>query len=530
MDLENKVLSEDRARAWELPNWVEPALVVGLVLVALLVQGLNTTHAPTLTRLDDEGIYVSQAWSVLREGHLSPYTYFYDHAPVGWIMIAIWMAIVGGPHAFGAALDTGRILMLLLHAAMVPMLYYLARKLTASIPMAGLAALLFSVSPLALNYQRMIILDNPMMFWLLISITLLVAGRGKPLFAVFSGISFALACLSKEPAIGMFPALLFLFFLPGLERPSWKNILSWAIPAILVLCIYPLYAAARGELFPSAPIPGYTPPPGAIFSTGKVNLYEALKWQLTRPGGGSIFSPNSMFWQQVRTNWIPEDFFLFLGGIISVLINLVRGFRNRLLLAASLLGLLPLIYLAHGGIVYDFYIVFALPFFALNIGLTLDWLVERFWPRPAGKFFVAEGLMILLLAIYVISGQMKPLYQTGPDQPNRQALAWILNNIDSQSRVVIPDAFWVDLHEPTGGKAPFLNANSYWKISSETSVRDNLLHNDWHNIDYVILTQGMRQDLQNSGDTLTLQALSNATQVQRWAYGPLFVEVWKVNK
>ena len=46
----------------------------------------------------------------MREGRLAPYTYFYDHAPAGWILLAAWMALSGGPHAFGSTIDSGRVL------------------------------------------------------------------------------------------------------------------------------------------------------------------------------------------------------------------------------------------------------------------------------------------------------------------------------------------------------------------------------------------------------------------------------------
>ncbi len=38
-------------------------------------------------RFDDEGTYVSQALAVL-DGSLAPYTYWYDHPPLGWILLS----------------------------------------------------------------------------------------------------------------------------------------------------------------------------------------------------------------------------------------------------------------------------------------------------------------------------------------------------------------------------------------------------------------------------------------------------------
>src|SRR2546428_12686330 len=93
-----------------------------LLLVSLLTGAISHSYHLFLYPLyiTDEGIYMQQAWSVLREGQLSPYTYSYDHAPVGWLVLAGWVSIL--PHqfqAFGNSINTGRVLMLLVHIASV---------------------------------------------------------------------------------------------------------------------------------------------------------------------------------------------------------------------------------------------------------------------------------------------------------------------------------------------------------------------------------------------------------------------------
>src|SRR5262245_20981976 len=97
----------------------EPGLVIGLLLIAFLAHGFNMFNLPAFTYNGDEGIYTGQALAVLRDGRLAPYTYWYDHAPAGWILLAAWMAVSGGPLAFGSPIDSGRVLMLLLHLAIV---------------------------------------------------------------------------------------------------------------------------------------------------------------------------------------------------------------------------------------------------------------------------------------------------------------------------------------------------------------------------------------------------------------------------
>src|SRR5579872_5612392 len=137
------------ARSIALSLRGEAPLLLGIVAIGLLAHGLNMFQYPSFTASDDEGIYASQAWAILREGQLSPYTYVYDHVPGGWILLALWMAITGGPHA----IDSGRVLMLLLHVGSLLMLYQIARKLGCGVSTAAFAALVFTISPLALTYE-----------------------------------------------------------------------------------------------------------------------------------------------------------------------------------------------------------------------------------------------------------------------------------------------------------------------------------------------------------------------------------------
>jgi hypothetical protein len=109
-----------------------------------------------------------------------------------------------------------------------------------------------------------------------------------------------------------------------------------------------------------------------------------------------LFDLESMFWHLTHTNWLPLDPFLVAAGAFATLANLVRGIWNRSALAAGLLGLMPLIYLARGGIVFDFYIMFAIPFFALNLALLLTAIFERIpgqWDRQPLPGLIVAGLL-----------------------------------------------------------------------------------------------------------------------------------------
>ncbi len=534
----------------------ERFLVVGLVLVGLASHGVNLFHYPAPGRFDDEGIYMAQAWSVLRQGRLSPYTYFYDHAPAGWFLIAGWLGLTGGPDTFGSAIDSGRVLMTLLHGASVALLYQVARKLGGNVPAAALTAIIFTLSPLAILYQRPVLLDNIMIFWILLSLVLLLRSAGRLSWLVFSGLSFGLATLSKETALFLLPALLFLVLVTRREAQGGFAFGGWLVPMLIVVSWYPLFALLKEELLGAGQS-------FLFFLRGGggsgVSLVDTLRWQASR-GGEGMFNLDNQFWQLVRTDWWQGDPLLLLGGTFAAIVNLIRGLAprgepNRQAFAAGLLGALPLLFLGRGGIVFDFYILFALPFLALNIGVALAPLLERLLlsrsllrletrldaaagasrrQRPQigrmARTAATIGLGAALLGGYVGADASQPLYRARPDQPSRAAVAWLRTNVPSQCLIIGRDALWTDLHEPDERGRTLPGYHSHWKVASDPAVRDGIFAGDWRTVDYVIMSPLQEQEFGDTGNAVALEAYRNAHLVRRWETDGTWIEVWKVDK
>src|SRR5215472_17071376 len=119
------------------------------VLLLLAMAAGALTHGYHLFQyplyITDEGIYMEQAWSVIREGRLSPYTYIYDHAPAGWLVIAAWVSVL--PHqfeSFGNPINSGRVLMLIVHVASVFLLFQTTKRLSHSTVAAVIASFFFN--------------------------------------------------------------------------------------------------------------------------------------------------------------------------------------------------------------------------------------------------------------------------------------------------------------------------------------------------------------------------------------------------
>ena len=67
-------------------------ILATLLVYATYLHGTNMFNFPYYE--SDEGTYTSQAWAVVTEGTLAPYTYWYDHPPLGWLVIAGWFSIL----------------------------------------------------------------------------------------------------------------------------------------------------------------------------------------------------------------------------------------------------------------------------------------------------------------------------------------------------------------------------------------------------------------------------------------------------
>lgn len=516
-----------RLSAWLTVLRGEPALILALVAIGLVAHGLNMFNNPGFAGIGDEGIYISQAWAIIREGRLAPYTYFYDHAPGGWILLAAWMKLTGGPFTFGEAINSGRLLVFLLHGAMIPLLYRLARRLGAGPAWAAGATLLFSLSPLAIFYQRLVLLDTIMLFWALLSLDLLLDGWGRLSRLALSGLCFGMALLAKETAIFLVPALLFITWQQRRQHQGRFGVSGWLLPMLATVSLYPLYAALKGELLPAGQAAFIL-----VFGGGSqqhVSLVEALQWQATR-GGGGMFNLQNQFWQYLRSEWLPRDPVLLIGGAVATGGNLIRGLlrRDRRAFTAGLLGLFPLYYLGRGGVVLEFYILFAIPFLCLNLALLCDALLSCLPRRVGGTLALVAA--VLLVGGYCWAGTLQPLYTQRPGDAARESVAWIKANLPADSLIVSHDDPWTDLREPGLGGPAFPNVHNHWKVGADPAIRDAIFHNDWQTVDYVLMLPGIEGLLRETNNTVTLGALEHAHLVQRWSTDGDTIELWKVDK
>jgi 4-amino-4-deoxy-L-arabinose transferase-like glycosyltransferase len=520
-----------------------------LLLVSLLTGAISHGYHLFLYPLyiTDEGIYMQQAWSVLREGRLSPYTYFYDHAPAGWLMIAGWVSIL--PHqfeAFGNAINTGRVLMLLVHIASTFLLFQVARRFSGSLIAAVVATFFFNLSPLAIYYQRQVLLDNLMVFWVLLSLNLAISDDRRILTPLLSGLALGVSVVTKENAIFFVPIIGYLLYNQVRLRHNYRFALGfWLFTWGAIISLYFFYAVLKNELLPSHLNFNLNQPP-----VGHVALLYTI-WQQLHRSQGSMLDPHSLFWTASLQGWLPKDTFLLVAGMGASLVNLFTGWRDRRKhrgeLVAALLALSYAFYLVRGSVMLEFYVVPLVPFLALNIGLLLARILHLVPGRRrlfvlsalAQSLLLASFFAVLLLPtggyllVHDEFGKVVPhdLYKLPLTYLQEQQLAYIRAHIPPNARIIMDDDLWVQLHDV---RPYYPWAHSHWKAASDPAVRDKLFARNWRNIDYIVLSNKMLSVLQHNNsdgsENYILAALQHARPIWQGSRGDISLAIYQVQK
>lgn len=516
------------------------ALVSGLI-----THGYHLFEYPLYST--DEGIYIERAWSIVRENRLSPQTYYYDHAPGGWIFIALWEFLLPRHfETFGNPVNSGRALMLLLHLASTFFLFEIARKFSRGRLIAPvIATFFFNFSVLAVYYQRMVLLDNIMVFWLLLSIYLLLRRQSHLFTGVWSGLAFGISVVTKENAIFFAPTIFYLISRQTKGCPNHRFAkTAWLFSATAPILIYFLLATLKGELLPPSNDFNLAHTP-----QGHVSLLYEMWYQLHR-NQGSLFShgPEGFLYSM----WLPKDPFLLEAGTAAMVICLFMGWSERKLnpafLVAGTLAFEIAFYLARGSVILDFYVIPLIPLYALCIALVADRAAERL-PAHSRRFAVPLVAGFGAALLFVPSGllpsggyllkhgsrhqlQLADPYNVPLTFLQNEEIAWVRAHIPPQDHIITDEDIWVQLHDvnPT-----YPYAQSHWNVASDPPVRKMFGNGAWQDIDYIVLSNGMKQAMEeNNGDgmeSFMLNALDyHSTEVWGVTKGDVSLAIYKVQQ
>jgi len=453
-----------------------------LLILTATLRLINLMGSPG--RFDDEGTYMAQAYAVVEWGELAHYTYWYDHPPAGWLLLALWTTI-SGPDFGGNAVAAGRYLMVVVAVITAGLLWTLARRIGMSRWASAAAVGVFALSPLAISLGRMVYLDNLAVAWLLAALVLVCSPRYR-LSAMFGAAAcFGIAVLTKETMLLLLP--MFAWLVWTRTAPVTRRYALAVFVALfgVVVSTYVLMAVLRGELVPGP---------------GHVSLWDGIRFLLLeRTAGGGLFDPYSLERHTVN-GWFQLDPALpCLAGPIALAALFVKRLRP---FAVGLVILIATIF-RPGHLPVPF-ILSALPLTALLVAGTgevaLRYLFRPVEQRSVGlrRFRVpalAAGALIVSIAVSLWLPTYHGLLGSDDDASMRQAQQWIEQNVPKTDRLIVDDALWLDLIRDGRDRR-----NVVWgyKVDTDKQVQGWSPHG-WTDYEWVVSTASLRANMPPNG-------------------------------
>jgi len=465
-------------------------IAIGLAFIAHYYNMFNYPYFE-----NDEGTYYSQAYTVAYQGKLANYTYWYDHAPFGWIQVAGWMLLTGGPFAFGYSLNSARILMLIFHCLDGILIFLLVNKLTRNYLIAFLSVLLFSLSPLGIYFQRRLLLDNIMTFWILSSFSLLIFAKQRLVWILGSGIAIAIAVLTKETAIVSLPALMILAYFALHNKQKFIGIAVFVSPIILMVLYYLLYAIIKRELFPGS---------------DHVSLIETILFQIKRGESIPFWQPGSTFVANF-IDWFKKDKIFLLFSIISNIWIVVNYKIVKEIRILGFMGILFWLFLLTKSLILNFYIIPLIPIGSIAIAIFIKDILKI--------KFIGLAFVIIIFFLWIKNIDIKT-WTVDENSPQIKSVEWIKKNISPKSILAVDHSQLLNLQfSRYDGDPNFSKAHWFLKISKDPEIKRNIVNNDWQNIDYLILSHEYLKQVELYPNDFLTPTIDHAVEIASW--GPV---------
>ena len=480
-----------QVRAIPYPLLLEAIVVMVGLAIVVAAHAFNLFSYPMYGQ--NEGTLMANAWAVLH-GQFEPTSYIYDLPPLGWIQIAAWLRLSGGLFAFGNAINSGRVFMLLLCAAGALLVCLIARRLSGSRSAGILALLIYALSPLSIVYQRQVSLENIGAFWLLLALYLVVTGNSRQRATLFAAVALGIAILTKLAFIVFLPVMLYVVWLHSTPFQRKFATVVFAYVTLAIVSAFVLLAALKGELLPTGFLPWD--------HHAHPSLVTELLAQVTQAASASNFSQN---WAE----WTRIDHLFILVGLVALAVNLIGGFWNRMQWLPALLALSFALFLLRGSGVYPYSIVPLLPLLALNIAIALN-ASARWFTKHVG-FDLARAVLIFLLIGVLVPYNVQlanAAFTVHSTTAQNEALLWMRDNVPHNAVVITDSMLYTDLHEPggegVGNGTVYTNAYIYWNAAGDPQIYNGVLHENWNAIDYLVVDAQMLHDIQGQDRSMLL--------------------------
>ena len=367
----------------------------------LIVGTALAVHLPNLLDYPawffDEGAYLTFSAQWQQTGHLS----YYSH-PFGALLILALLFETLNP----ATYLIPRLLMVAFAAVDGVLLYKLTQavyKNVVGLPL--VASLVYVATPLSARYLRLVVVDNFMVFFLLLALLVAVT---VPRDCMFSALLFGGALVSKQTAVFFIPAILVLF---RWQKRSLPKTILWLVIVAIIPAVWILYGTYQV---------GFS----ALVST---------QLSLTSLSGERAVFAGNLIVQRIS----QRDPFIFLG-----LAGLLWSIYKRHVLVAF-----PLSYILSFVLLFlkisTVYLVPMIPFFSLLGTVLLFDLIDLLQrvPRLKPLHQIRNHIFAFLVLILIVSSLFLVVYQN-PATPQQDALNYVVNQ-HPQGVIVSYTYFWL---------------------------------------------------------------------------------------
>ncbi|GGN29043.1 glycosyl transferase [Lentzea pudingi] len=497
---------ENRLAGWARVRRTSLLVLGPLLLITGLVRWIGLSRAPQ--RIDDEGTYVAQAFAVERFGELSHYTYWYDHPPLGWLQIAGYTTLTNAFERTANAVVAGREFMVIMALVSALLLWLLARRLGVSRLGAGIAVAVMALSPLAVQFQRTVYLDNVATPWMLGAFVLALSPQRRLAATAGAAVCFGVAVLSKETYLLMLPLLLWLM-IRNADRSTRRYALAVAGTLFVLIGLsYVLLAVVKGELVPGM---------------NRVSLADGLYFQLFgRESSGSVLDAASLS-RRTFGIWFQLDVFLPIASVLAA----VAALWSRRLRPVAVGYLVLLAFMLRPGYLPVPYVIALIPLAALLIGGVADLAVRKVRSGRRSRFVTVPVVLAAVAGLAVATpawgGQLRGLTVADLDAPVAQAQAWVIDNVPVEDRVVVDDALWVDLVRAGRNRDDVV---WYYKVDTDPAVAAKA-PGGWRDYDWIVSTNSLRTF--PDGFPIVDEAMKNSTVVATFGTGTDRVDIARVD-
>jgi hypothetical protein len=451
-------------------------LALGLAAAGGLARAVNLASTPQ--RMGDEGVLLQRAWTVDGTNGLGRLTDWYDHPPLGWLVLSLWTWATSGFDRAWTAIAAGRSLSIAAYVLSAGLLWLLARRLGFDRWTAAIALALFGLSPLAVDLNRLVSLDNLAVPWLVAAFAL-AANPRRPLIAFAAGgACLAAAVLTNEVALLFLPLLVWQLRRSSLPSTRRYGFIVGGSLFLAVMAGYVVDAIVHRSLTAGA---------------GHAGLLDGIRAQLVdRPDTGSLLDSHSISRQAVAL-WFDLD---PLGLVVLVLAAATALVTSPRLRPYAVAALVPLALVVVPGFASPSLIVLGLPFGALVVAGLVQHGHDDGWKWIFGEVtlypevLAGVALVVVILApIGLWAPKHHRLLTEDTDAAAQELERWVVANVPTTQRMIVDDALWTDL--AVDGVAPG-HMTGYAALDLDPQV-GVAARGTWQDYDVLVATDSLRR-------------------------------------